>query len=124
MGLVSGAHEVRVGRAYDERRRGDGRRVLVDRLWPRGLSKEAADIDEWCKVISPSPALRTWYAHDPTRFRAFARRYRTELKDPERTAALEHLRDEAERRTLTLLTATRHVELSHAAILADVLRDR
>ena len=114
---------MRVRRVYEARRHGDGRRVLVDRLWPRGLSKARADLDEWCKEVAPSTALRTWYGHEPGRFDEFSRRYRDELADPERQAALEHLRAVAVRRPLTLLTATRATDLSHAAVLADVLHD-
>ncbi|WP_300014407.1 DUF488 family protein [Pseudonocardia sp.] len=112
---------VRVGRVYDERAAADGTRVLVDRLWPRGMTKDRADIDEWCKQIAPSSALRRWYGHDPDRFAEFARRYRTELDDPERADTLEHLRELAQQRTLTLLTATRHSEASEAAVLTDLL---
>ena len=75
---------VRVGRVYDERTAQDGTRVLVDRLWPRGLTKKRADLDEWCKQIAPSSALRRWYGHDPERFIEFARRYGVELDDPSR----------------------------------------
>ena len=113
---------VKVRRVYDERARGDGNRVLVDSLWPRGLSKTRADLDEWCKQVAPSARLRTWYAHDPNRFTEFRRRYRVELATPTRARALEHLRGLASTRTLTLLTATKHVELSQAAVLADLLR--
>ena len=112
---------VRVGRVYDERTARDGTRVLVDRLWPRGLTKNRADLDEWCKQIAPSAALRRWYGHDPDRFTEFARRYRLELDDPERAEHLQHLRELARRQTLTLLTATRHVDTSEAAVLADLL---
>jgi uncharacterized protein YeaO (DUF488 family) len=112
---------VRLGRVYDERTAEDGTRVLVDRLWPRGLTKEQADLDEWCKQIAPSAELRKWYGHDPDRFSEFARRYRKELHDPERAEALAHLYVLAQQRTLTLLTATRHAETSEAAVLADLL---
>ena len=112
---------VRVGRVYDARTAEDGTRVLVDRLWPRGLTKNRADLDEWCKQIAPSAALRTWYGHDPDRFAEFARRYRSELDDPGRAEHLQHLRELAQRRTLTLLTATRHADTSEAAVLADLL---
>lgn len=112
---------VRVGRVYDERAPGYGARVLVDRLWPRGLTKDRADLDEWCKQIAPSAALRTWYGHDPDRFAEFARRYLAELDDPERADALAHLRELAQKQTLTVLTATRHTETSEAAVLADLL---
>ena len=113
---------VRVGRVYDERTAQDGTRVLVDRLWPRGLTTNRADLDEWCKQIAPSAPLRRWYGHDPDRFPEFARRYRLELDDPERAAHLQHLRELARLQTLTLLTATRHVDTSEAAVLADLLR--
>ncbi len=96
-------------------------RVLVDRLWPRGLTKEKAALDEWCKQIAPSSDLREWYHHDPDRFEEFERRYREELADPERTEALEHLRGLARTRTLTLVTATKHPEISEAEVLARVL---
>jgi uncharacterized protein YeaO (DUF488 family) len=112
---------VRVRRAYEEPQRGDGTRVLVDRLWPRGLSRERADFDEWCKEVAPSPELRKWYAHDPARFAEFRRRYRAELRSPERAEALAHLRALARRRNLTLLTATKAPEISEAAVLAELL---
>lgn len=115
-------HEVKVGRAYDEPTSEDGGRVLVDRIWPRGLSKERADLDEWCKLVAPSTGLRKWYQHDPDKFDEFARRYGAELKDPERAEALAHLRELAKHRTLTLLTASKRSDISEAAVLADLLR--
>lgn len=114
-------HSVRVQRVYDEPNRRDGTRVLVDRIWPRGMSKEKAHLDEWCKPIAPSTALRKWYGHDPTRFAEFARRYREELTEPERAAALAHLRELASSGTLTLLTATKAVDISAATVLAQLL---
>jgi uncharacterized protein YeaO (DUF488 family) len=119
---MASSHVVKVGRVYDEPACGDGARVLVDRVWPRGMSKEKAHLDEWCKAVAPSPALRTWYQHDPERFEEFGRRYRAELDEPERAEALQHLRELAEHRPLTLLTATKHAEISEAAVLAAVLR--
>ena len=116
-------HEVRVRRVYDDKLPGDGARVLVDRIWPRGLSKEKADLYEWCKPVAPSTALRKWYGHDPERFEEFGRRYRTELEQPERVEALQHLRDLAKHGTLTLLTATKRADISEAVVLADLLRD-
>lgn len=115
-------HRVKVGRPYDKRVHGDGLRVLVDRIWPRGLTKENADLDEWCKQIAPSTELRKWYGHDPERFEAFGRRYRSELEDPERAEALTHLRELAERRVLTLLTASKRVDISEAVVLAELLQ--
>jgi uncharacterized protein YeaO (DUF488 family) len=114
--------QVKVKRVYEERRRADGARVLVDRLWPRGLTKAKADLDEWCKQLAPSTELRTWYRHDPDRFEEFGDRYRAELALPEQEAALRHLRELAQRRNVTLLTATRHPEISEATVLADLLR--
>ena len=114
---------VRVRRVYDDPTRDDGTRVLVDRLWPRAMSKDRAQLDEWCKQIAPSTELRAWYAHDPQRFAAFSRRYRAELSEPERAAALEHLRSLAATGALTLLTATKQAEISEAAVLADLLRE-
>jgi uncharacterized protein YeaO (DUF488 family) len=112
---------VRVRRVYDPPRADDGQRVLVDRIWPRGLSKEHARLDEWCKQIAPSTGLRKWYGHDPDRYQEFAHRYRAELDEPERAAALTHLRELAASGPLTLLTATRRSDISQAAVLADLL---
>lgn len=113
---------VRVRRVYEEPERGDGTRVLVDRIWPRGLTKARAALDEWCKDVAPSTELRKWYSHDPDRFADFSRRYAAELEDPERAAALAHLRAIAKVRQLTLLTATREPEISEAAVLAGLLQ--
>ena len=113
---MAGDRAVRVGRACDDRPRGDGRPVFVDRRWPCGFSKARAAVDEWCKVISPSTELRQWSAHDPSRFEVSARRYRAEPLDLERAEALEHLRAVRRHRVLTLLTAP-------SAVLADVLND-
>ena len=114
--------KVRVRRVYEEPERGDGTRVLVDRIWPRGLTKARAALDEWCKDVAPSGELRKWYNHDPGRFGGFGRRYQAELKDPQRAEALSHLRELAKDRQLTLLTATRQPEISEAAVLAELLR--
>jgi len=112
--------KVQVRRAYEKPSASDGSRVLVDRLWPRGLTKDRAALDEWCKDI-PSTELRTWYRHDPKRFEEFGRRYRTELDDPVRIEALNLLRALAKQQTLTLLTATKDTVISAAAVLADAL---
>jgi uncharacterized protein YeaO (DUF488 family) len=116
------AANVRVRRAYEEPAADDGTRVLVDRLWPRGLSKARAALDEWCKNVAPSPELRTWYSHDPDRFAEFSHRYQQELHDPERADALNHLRALAASGPLTLLTATKDAKISEAAVLADLLQ--
>ncbi len=114
--------DVRVRRVYDEPAGDHGTRVLVDRIWPRGLTKAEADLAEWCKHVAPSTELRKWYGHDPAKFEEFVRRYRAELGQPERAAALQHLRDLAEHHPLTLLTATKHPDISEATVLADLLR--
>ena len=112
---------VQVRRIYDEPNTDDGTRVLVDRLWPRGISKTRARLDEWCAAVAPSPELRTWYHHEPERFDEFTRRYIDELATEERTAALVHLRELANHGSLTLLTATKAPNLSEAAVLATLL---
>jgi uncharacterized protein YeaO (DUF488 family) len=114
--------DVRVRRAYDEPERDDGTRVLVDRIWPRGLTKDKGRLDQWVKQVAPSTELRKWYSHDPERFEEFGRRYREELKDGERAQGLKQLRKLANSGTLTLLTATKHAEISQAAVLADLIR--
>jgi uncharacterized protein YeaO (DUF488 family) len=114
--------DVRVRRVYDRPDPADGQRVLVDRLWPRGLSKSAAALDEWVKAVAPSDELRRWYGHEVDKFAEFHDRYGAELQAPERADALAHLRDLADSGPLTLLTATRDVEHSQAAVLAARLR--
>jgi uncharacterized protein YeaO (DUF488 family) len=118
---VAASFDVRVARVYDPPGRDDGARVLVDRLWPRGLAKAGAALDDWCQQVAPSAELRRWYGHDPDLFAEFTRRYLAELEDPERAAALASLRELAGHRTVTLLTATKDVEISHAAVLARLL---
>lgn len=115
--------EVRARRVYDAPEAADGRRVLVDRLWPRGLAKEAAHVDEWLKAVAPSSELRRWYGHDPARFADFCQRYGDELREPDAARALLHLREVAARVTVTLLTASRDLEHSQAAYLAGRLRE-
>jgi uncharacterized protein YeaO (DUF488 family) len=114
--------DVRVRRVYEEPSPQDGTRVLVDRIWPRGLSKGDAALGEWCKEVAPSTPLRKWYDHDPERFEEFRRRYRAELEQPQQAVALQHLRALAKDRPLTLLTATKHPDISEAMVLADLLR--
>jgi len=114
--------DVRVRRVYEKPAAGDGARVLVDRIWPRGLRKDAARLDEWARDLAPSTGLRTWYGHDPARFGEFGRRYRAELEQPGPAAALARLRERATARPVTLLTATRDVAISQAAVLAELLR--
>jgi len=116
------APHVQVRRVYDPPEASDGQRVLVDRLWPRGLSKERAHLDEWCKDVAPSTGLRQWHGHNPGRFEEFARRYRAELDEPECAAAYSQLRELAAHGPLTLLTAAKRSDISEAAVLAGPLK--
>ncbi|GAA3524106.1 DUF488 family protein [Amycolatopsis ultiminotia] len=114
--------DVQVARVYDPPAPEGGDRVLVDRLWPRGLAKAAAALDDWCRDVAPSTELRRWYGHDPARFAEFARRYRAELAEPAAAKALAGLHTRASRGPLTLLTATKDPTHSQAAVLANLLR--
>ena len=118
---MAGMPSIRIRRPYADPDPADGMRILVDRLWPRGLAKGAAAIDEWLKAVAPSTELRRWYGHVPERFAEFQRRYQDELRQPERAQALQHLRQLARSGTITLLTASRDVEHSQAAALAHRL---
>ena len=106
-------------RAYDPPNEADGLRVLVDRLWPRGLTKKAAAIDEWAKDVAPSTELRKWYGHDPERWTEFGRRYRAELKS--KGEAREALRSKARAAPITLIYAAHDSAHTHALVLRDVL---
>jgi len=114
--------QVRLRRVYEAPDPSDGQRVLVDRLWPRGLARNKAAIDEWLKPVAPSDELRRWYGHQPEKFPAFRQRYQRELRGAEQSEALDHLRQLARHGTVTLLTATRDIEHSQAAVLAELLR--
>jgi uncharacterized protein YeaO (DUF488 family) len=112
------SHKIAIKRVYEPPARGDGARILVDRLWPRGLRKDAADFDQWRKDLSPSTELRQFYGHRPERFAEFKTRYRTELRKKEAAAAVSELVDLTRRRAVTLLTASRDLSHSEAAVLA------
>lgn len=112
---------IRVRRVYDLPSPDDGFRVLVDRMWPRGVRKDAADFDEWAKDVAPSAELRIWYRHDPARFDEFRRLYAAELASPPKRKGFLKLRSRASSGPLTLLTATRELNLSQAAVLAELL---
>ncbi|WP_054812388.1 DUF488 domain-containing protein [Nocardia arizonensis] len=114
--------EFRVKRAYDAPETADGRRVLVDRLWPRGVRKEWAHIDSWPKALTPSTELRRWFHAEPGRRPEFEHRYRIELSTPEAEAELANLRAAAADGPVTLVTAVRDAEHSHVPVLLSVLR--
>lgn len=107
-----------IKRIYDAPKPSDGRRVLVDRLWPRGVSRADAHLDDWIKDVAPSPALRTWFGHEPERFAEFQRRYKAELKDNE---AVRELRALGRRSKVTLLYAAHDPKVNHAVVLKSVL---
>lgn len=108
-------------RIYDEPAPDDGTRVLVERLWPRGLSKERAHVDVWLKEVAPSHELRTWYGHDPEKFAEFRRRYEAELASQTGRAALAQLRDLVGQGPVTLVFAAHDTEYSNAVVLRDLL---
>lgn len=109
-------------RIYDPPEPSDGIRVLVDRLWPRGIRKEDAHLDEWLRYIAPSTELRRWYGHDPQLFTEFRRRYLAELRGAPQRDIAHHLLTLTHGQSVTLLTATRDIEHSQAAVLAEWLR--
>ena len=119
-----GADRVKVKRVYEEPEATDGVRILVDRLWPRGIRRQDLVLDDWIKDVAPSPGLRTWFGHRPERFEEFERRYRKELSSAPAADVLRRLRSAAKAGPVTLLTATRDVERSGAAVLARVLGSR
>jgi uncharacterized protein YeaO (DUF488 family) len=120
-GLGIMAFVLRVRRIYEPPGTEDGHRVLVDRLWPRGVKKAEAAIDEWARDVAPSADLRRWYGHQPDRFEEFARRYRAELAAAPAAGAVADLVARLRQGPVTLLTATRDVERSGAAVLAEHL---
>jgi len=117
---VRAAALVRIKRAYDPPEKGDGLRILVDRLWPRGVSKAKLKLDDWVKPLAPSTELRKWYQHDPEKSAVFRKRYRPELAAQK--AALGALRAAVKGRTVTLVTATRELDLGHAVVLREFLK--
>lgn len=121
MGHKTSDHPVRIGRVYDDPGPDDGLRVLVDRLWPRGVRKEDPRVEEWVRSVAPSTELRRWYAHRPDRFEEFCGRYESELSVGEAAEGFEQLRELARKGPITLLTATKDITLSHLDFLAQRL---
>ncbi|MDN5791975.1 MAG: DUF488 family protein [Brevibacterium aurantiacum] len=114
-------HQVQVRRAYDDPAQNDGTRILVDRIWPRGVSKDKAELDDWLKELAPSSDLRKWYSHDPDKFEEFSRRYSDELKDDDHAEAFKQLKEYAKKGKLTLITASKRDDISDATVLKHVL---
>ena len=118
--MVKRAANIRIKRVYDPPESADGARVLVDRLWPRGLRKENAALTLWFKDIAPSPELRKWFGHDPARWQEFSRRYQAELAD--NVAAVNTMHNLLKQGLVTLLYAAHDTEHNHAIVLAEYLR--
>jgi uncharacterized protein YeaO (DUF488 family) len=115
---------VNVRRAYDKPGARDGIRILVDGLWPRGVSKADLKISAWEKAIAPSKALRAWYGHDPEKWPEFRRRYRKELQEAPRKEALDRLIGMAQQGNLTLVFGARDADHSNAAVIAEVIQSK
>lgn len=113
----------RVRRIYDPPEPEDGVRVLVDRLWPRGVAKDAAHVDEWPKGLTPSTGLRRWYHSDEGAYDEFTERYEAELAEPEAAELLDHVRELARKGNVTLLTASKSPEKSQASVLVRLVNE-
>lgn len=118
---VTSKFDIRIKRIYEPPQASDGARVLVDRLWPRGVRKAGAALELWLKDVAPSPALRRWFGHDPARWEEFERRYRAELAA--RPEAIEPLRERARTGPLTLLYGARDDLHNHAVVLLEYLKE-
>lgn len=112
---------LRIKRIYEPSSADDGMRILVDRLWPRGVSKDKAQLTQWMKEVTPSPALRTWFNHQPERFAAFAVRYEAELSAADVQPYLLQLKAWSQSETVTLLYAAKHPQINHAIILKQYI---
>jgi uncharacterized protein YeaO (DUF488 family) len=113
---------IRIKRTYESRARGDGRRILVERLWPRGMKKEALQLDAWMKEVAPSTQLRKWFGHRPERWREFRRRYKQELRA--NSDAWSPILDASKRGTVTLLYSAHDLEHNGAVVLREYLMER
>ncbi|MBO3098718.1 DUF488 domain-containing protein [Gelidibacter pelagius] len=110
---------IQIKRVYEAPSKSDGYRILVDRIWPRGVSKEEAQLDDWNKDLAPTTKLRKWFDHDPDKFDDFSIKYKKELKD--KTDALKELCQKAKDQTVTLLYGAKDIEHNQAVVLKDVL---
>jgi len=109
-------------RAYDKKEAGDGKRILIDRLWPRGLSKAEAAIDEWLKDLGPSTELRKWFGHDPERWTEFKKRYVAELTAADKQELLENIAQQAKRNNVTLVYSAKDREHNDVRVLEELVR--
>lgn len=113
---------LRIRRVYEPPQDGDGKRILIDRLWPRGISKNDAQVDVWMKDVAPSAELRRWFGHDPKKWDEFRRRYQEELK--RNAKAVEELKEQIGQSTATLLYGARDIEHNNAIVLMDFITKR
>jgi len=120
--MVAQKPHIAIKRVYEEPEPEDGTRILVDRLWPRGISKERAHVDLWLKELAPSNELRKWFGHEPEKFAEFRRRYEAELRSAEAQAALQQLEERAKQGPITLLFAAHDAEHNNAVVLRDQLQ--
>ncbi len=112
---------LKIKRAYEGKAAGDGQRIYVDRLWPRGVSKEKAAFDEWFKDLSPSDELRKWFGHEPDKFAEFRKRYIKELSTPEKKELLRRVADMAEKADVTLVYSAKDTEHNNAVVLRELV---
>lgn len=112
---------LKIKRAYEEKEAGDGKRILIDRLWPHGVRKDEAGIDEWMKELAPSTELRQWFGHDPGKWEEFKKRYRQELAAPESKRLLEDIACTAERHNVTLIYSAKDTEHSDVLVLEELI---
>lgn len=113
--------QINLKRAYEDKAQQDGYRVLVDRVWPRGRSKEILGLDQWARELAPSDKLRKWFNHDVERWESFQQRYNDELKDEEKQEQMRQLLAEANGRTITLVYGAKDTEHNQAVVLRDML---
>lgn len=114
---------IRLRRIYDDPAKGEGQRILVDRVWPRGVSKDEAGLDHWFKELAPSTELRKWFGHDPKLWAAFKQKYRKELEDDDKREKLEELAGLADSGPVTLLFGAKDTEHNQAVVLREVLEE-
>lgn len=112
---------LKIKRAYAAKETADGKRILIDRLWPRGLSKSEAGIDEWLKDLAPSADLRKWFGHDPQKWEEFRKRYIEELSSPEKKGLLENIAQAATRKNITLIYSAKDTEHSDVKVLEELI---
>ncbi len=111
-------------RAYEKASAEDGYRILIDGLWPRGLTKEKLKVPQWMRAIAPSASLRNWYSHKPEKWEEFRKKYRDQLQKPPRQGLLEELVRRARREKVTLVFGARDAERSNASVIAEMIRER